>query len=102
MLLKKKYKYLFVVSEYGSTNIILGLIKKYKINRYNFYNIDKKIDHKYIKKEIPEVFFVLMVLIAWGTKLAVVKIAAIELTITSEPINLILKNCYLIDILNNS
>ena len=57
MLLKKKYKYLFVVSEYGSTNIILGLIKKYKIKKYNFYNIDKKINHKYIKKEISKNIF---------------------------------------------
>ena len=57
MLLKKKNKFLFVVSEYGSTNIILGLIKKYKIKKYNFYNIDKKIDHKYIKKEISKNIF---------------------------------------------
>ncbi len=51
MLLKKKFKYLFVVSEYGSTNIILGLIKKYKIKKYNFYNIDNKINQKFLKKK---------------------------------------------------
>ena len=47
------------------------------------------VNRTYIKSDIPLVSWLLIVLMAWGRKLSVVKIAAIELMIISR----VMENC---------